>query len=460
MQTRRKVLGSTVLGAAALGSSFMGAPALGGRPAFAKDGHQTMQNDLKAPLANFERARALMADRGIDALIVRQRVNVRYFTGYIPFLTHLGFETPGLAVIPRDPARGVTLVASIADLWRLSQQDGWVPDMVIPYSGAYDPQALTQMTAPKPYPADMGWPVSRETLTDNDQAMLDYVERYAPNVAASPAWGLIKALETMGLKSSVIAYDDPAVPAMLGEHGVETLTCQDGINLIRRIRMVKTPGELALMRQVGERNSAATHHVMQALEPGMTRQDIERAFAVETAKRDLNAVFIVAGSLHHLPHGEMREGTPILIDAVSEYQGYHGDYGRTFLLGEAPRAFKPKTQKLQIAWQAAFDMIKPGVRYSQIRAAAIEAVRKAAIGEHLVAVNPHSVGLQHTDEPGMDGVPGFVKDDIVLEEGMTMTVDLPHIEPGWGAAHLEDLIVVTRNGAEPLNDMSNPVVEL
>ncbi|MEM9880241.1 MAG: hypothetical protein AAF862_13295 [Pseudomonadota bacterium] len=41
-----------------------------------------------------------------------------------------------------------------------------------------------------------------------------------------------------------------------------------------------------------------------------------------------------------------------------------------------------------------------------------------------------------------------------------MTVDLPHVAPGWGAAHLEDLIVVTDTGAEPLNDMSNPVVKL
>ncbi|MEM6681201.1 MAG: hypothetical protein AAF607_03075 [Pseudomonadota bacterium] len=41
-----------------------------------------------------------------------------------------------------------------------------------------------------------------------------------------------------------------------------------------------------------------------------------------------------------------------------------------------------------------------------------------------------------------------------------MTVDLPHIDLGWGAAHLEDLIVVTDTGAEPLNDMSNPVLEL
>jgi len=401
-----------------------------------------------------------MQREGLDALVVCQRVNVKYVTGYTPFLTYLGFDIPGIAIVPRERERGVTLVASAVDVWRLSQSPNWHPDRLIPFTAAANPEALPGIAAPEAFPAGMGWPIAEDGVTPQDQAMLDYVERYGENVAASPQWGLIKALEDMALMGAVIGYDDPAIPVMLAQHGAQDVTCRDAANLMRRIRMVKTPGEIALMRHVSQNNAASAHAVMEALEPGMTVADIDRAFSVETAKRGLNRVFIVAGSLHNLPHGEVCEGTPILIDAVSEYQGYHGDFGRTFLLGEAPRAFRPKTKMLQVAWQAAFGMIKPGVRYSDIRSAAIDALRKEALGEHLPVVNPHSVGLQHTDEPGREGMPGFVKDDIILEAGMTMTVDLPHVEPGWGAAHLEDMIVVTENGAEPLNDMSRPVVEL
>lgn len=44
---------------------------------------------------------------------------------------------------------------------------------------------------------------------------------------------------------------------------------------------------------------------------------------------------------------------------------------------------------------------------------------------------------------------------------MTLTIDLPQVEIGWGATHLEDLILITKDGFEPLGDMSlDPLVIL
>ncbi|MEM7569556.1 MAG: Xaa-Pro peptidase family protein [Pseudomonadota bacterium] len=413
-----------------------------------------------SPLANFERARWLMKHRGLDALVALERVNVRYFAGYQPFLSHMGFEWPGLVVVPRDPKRPVTLVASAVDVWRLSQQPGWHPENIIPFTAAVDHQALESAAMPEAFPPTMGWSTHGGSLTANDRDMLAYLDKFAPNSVPSPQWGLVKALKDLGLETASIAYDRADVLQAAQSHGLEDVRWQNGGHLMRRIRMVKTPGEIDLMRAASQANAAAADAAMSALEVGMRAADIERLFAAQCAKRGNAPVFIVAGSLHGLPHGEIVEGAPILVDAVSEQNGYHGDYGRTFMLGAPPAGFKPKARKLQVGWQAAFDMIRPGVRYSDIREAAQNAVRKEALGEQLAIVNPHSVGMQHTDEPGDERYAGFVKDDITLEAGMTLTVDLPHVEPGWGACHLEDLIVVTETGAEPLHDMSNPVVSL
>ena len=95
-----------------------------------------------------------------------------------------------------------------------------------------------------------------------------------------------------------------------------------------------------------------------------------------------------------------------------------------------------------------------------VRSAGLEAMRKAGYGDVLTVAVPHSVGLQHTDEPFRDGLPFAVKDDLVLEENMTLTVDFPHIEVGFGACHLEDLVRVTRDGAEPLAAMDDPLIVL
>ena len=43
---------------------------------------------------------------------------------------------------------------------------------------------------------------------------------------------------------------------------------------------------------------------------------------------------------------------------------------------------------------------------------------------------------------------------------MTLTIDLPQVEIGWGATHLENLIAITKDGFEPLGTMSDPLVIL
>ena len=52
----------------------------------------------------------------------------------------------------------------------------------------------------------------------------------------------------------------------------------------------------------------------------------------------------------------------------------------------------------------------------------------------------------------------MVNDDLVFEENMTLTVDMPSLEVGWGGAHLENLIVLKKDGFEPLGKMGNSLV--
>ena len=76
----------------------------------------------------------------------------------------------------------------------------------------------------------------------------------------------------------------------------------------------------------------------------------------------------------------------------------------------------------------------------------------------VLIVNPHSLGLEHGDNPARaDGTYGPPL-DTVLEEDMVVTVDLPYIEVGFGAGHHEDMIRVTRVGYEPMHPEGDPLV--
>ena len=112
----------------------------------------------------------------------------------------------------------------------------------------------------------------------------------------------------------------------------------------------------------------------------------------------------------------------------------------------------------QIGREAAFEIVKPGVTYSQIRAVGFEAMKKSGMPEEAIIVNPHSVGLQHTDQPYRDDVPYPIAPDIELKPGMTITIDLPYIEVGWGAGHNEDLILITETGYQALHTEEDPLV--
>ena len=156
---------------------------------------------------------------------------------------------------------------------------------------------------------------------------------------------------------------------------------------------------------------------------------------------------------------ELKEGAAFSIDAVSQAFHYTGDYGRTIFIGEPDHSMKKATEAIAIGWDAVREILKPGVRYSEIRSIGREAIKKAGY-DFGVAVTPHSVGLSHTDEPGRDGPGAFwIKDDLILEENMIISVDMPVLNTGiGGSAHLEDLTLITKDGNEQINDIGERII--
>lgn len=422
-------------------------------------------------LVNKARAYEIMDREGLDGLIALNPVNVFYLGNYMSYELQKLRAVPSFAVFPRDEKQASFLVVASSDLWPLANGEREYPE-IITYSAPTNWQSLlesgdwSQMPEAMPgrrtladFTEDGETGADQPRLTEREQAWMAMEGRHQQR-AATPEWALVQALEQSGLGKARLAVDDMRIADILKTLGRTDVTCVPGDNTFRKIRMVKSDVELAHMRRIARVNQDACMAMLRQLERGATKADIDRLFLLEAAKRGAKAVWIAAGTVGGLPNGEIVEGQPMLIDAVSQINYYHGDFGRTFVLGEPSDETVARTKVLQTGWEVAREVIRPGMKYSELRALCGDAMAKASRpGDSLrFGAGPHSVGLQHTDQPYRDGLPFVVRDDLVFEENMTLTVDFPVQQLGWGGAHLEDLVVVTKNGIEPLATADSPLV--
>ena len=104
-------------------------------------------------------------------------------------------------------------------------------------------------------------------------------------------------------------------------------------------------------------------------------------------------------------------------------------------------------------------LLKPGTRYSELADIAVDTIRRNGLPEFVYAT-PHSVGLEHTDDPKPAGSQQGMTADVVLEPGMVLNVDMPFTEIGWGSVHIEDTVHITADGYEALTSADFDIIEV
>jgi Xaa-Pro aminopeptidase len=145
------------------------------------------------------------------------------------------------------------------------------------------------------------------------------------------------------------------------------------------------------------------------------------------------------------------KGQAFVIDCVGDYQGYLGDYGRTVFISEPSKSALRAQLAVGKAWDHLRAKLKPGLKFSEIMQLGGKAMHEQGT-TYRVPFQPHSVGVFHSDHLG-NGT-SAPREDIVLRPGMIISVDCPVMESGiGGSVHLEDLMLITEDGAEPIHDI-------
>jgi Xaa-Pro aminopeptidase len=169
--------------------------------------------------------------------------------------------------------------------------------------------------------------------------------------------------------------------------------------------------------------------------------------------------------LQEMPEYRLGPGDVLYVDYGCVYEHYYSDNGTTLVLGDWPPEMERRYAVLRQGLQAGTELLRPGVRASQIRQAMIDAL--ASGGVHGSNAHGHGIGLEVRDYPIVMPATDLrihdecvdVSSDVPLEAGMVVNLELPLYLFGVGSLHMEQTFLVTATGCRRL-DSSEPTLPI
>ena len=232
--------------------------------------------------------------------------------------------------------------------------------------------------------------------------------------------------------------------------------------VLRRLRMVKDDAEIDALRKAGAAIDRVHARVPDLLVPGRTEADVAADIAEAiVAEGHSEVAFIIVGSGPHGadPHHEcsdreLRPGDIVVVDIGGPYEpGYNSDSTRTYSIGEPDPEVARRYAVLQRAQQAAVEAVRPGVTAGQVDAAARDVLAAEGLAEAFVHRTGHGIGLSVHEEPYI-----VAGNDLPLQPGMAFSVEPGIYFPGEWGARIEDIVIVTADGAFSVNSRPHDLV--
>ena len=228
----------------------------------------------------------------------------------------------------------------------------------------------------------------------------------------------------------------------------------DGAPVTERLRILKSPEEIALIRTAIAATEASIAATFSQLAVGMTERDVAALLSREMASRGSPGGGLVQfGPSSALPHGgpsagQLARETVVLIDAGSRVEGYTSDITRTVWFGDAPAdEFKKVYNIVHDAQTAAIENAKPGVtQCQQVDRAARKVITDAGYGQYFTHRLGHGMGMDGHEAPYM--VEG---NTLLLEPGIVFTDEPGIYQLGKFGVRIEDDCMMTANGVEVLS---------
>jgi Xaa-Pro dipeptidase len=230
--------------------------------------------------------------------------------------------------------------------------------------------------------------------------------------------------------------------------------CADGRRIAAELRGIKDTHELALMRAASERTQHAIRAASEHVVPGMRTSEV--ALWIHVAQEQLGLTDVwdltLVGPSGAFPHGdgvdrEIGRGDVLLVDTGGKLHGYCSDTTRTWVVGAPPSAEVVRVwNAVRSAQRGAYEALKPGLRSGDADGAARRALAVAGFDGgygHMGHRIGHGIGTEVHEPPYLDG-----GSDVLLAPGMVFTNEPGIYQRGKYGVRIEDICVITADGAD------------
>ncbi len=287
---------------------------------------------------------------------------------------------------------------------------------------------------------------------------------YTWNENEDPYKLLARALKENGISTGKIGVEERTQYVFADgiAHAGPTLTTTSAIPITMGCRGPKSPAELANMQLANEITLSVYEAAYKSAQPGMTNRQFTNLIDLAYARCGVTGeASCQVAEYSALPHGSLqpqviREGEIILIDDGCFVEGYQSDMSRTFVLGDATSPKLDKARKVfdivHKAQSAALAAAHPGVQCQAIDAAARKVITDAGYGpgykffSHRLG---HGIGMDMHEWPYL--VQG---NTLPLAPGMCFSDEPGIYIPGEFGVRLEDDWHVTEDGGKMFTPQS------
>ena len=229
----------------------------------------------------------------------------------------------------------------------------------------------------------------------------------------------------------------------------------NGSEVTDAVRAVKDADELDLMREASRDNDIAVGRLKDLLPEELTELEMRDKLAEIYA--DLgNSGFSfdpivgyganAADPHHETDDSKVKPGDSIIIDIGGIKNSYASDMTRTVFYKEVSDKAREIYEIVLEANRRAIEMVKPGVKFSDLDAAARDYITEQGYGEYFTHRLGHFIGIDCHEAGDVSAA-----NHSVAEPGMVFSIEPGIYVPGEVGVRIEDLIICTEDGYENLN---------